>query len=108
MTPLRDILDLPEEVTRSAFVVRLAEAVHHADALMDLYAVTPDIHHALDRGLGLIATAMAEKRNVAAFVHGSFGSGKSHYMAVLSLLAGNHERPWSEPKLHDLLVKHEW
>ncbi|WP_437338429.1 hypothetical protein [Sorangium sp. So ce394] len=108
MSTLRDILDLPEEVTRSAFVVRLAEAVHHADALMDLYAITPDIHHALDRGLGLIATAIAEKRNVAAFIHGSFGSGKSHYMAVLSLLAANHPRPWGEPKLHDLYVKHEW
>lgn len=108
MQTLRDILDLPEEVTKSAFVVRLAEAVHHPDALMATYAITPDIHAALDRGLGLVGNALREQRNDAAFIHGSFGSGKSHFMAVLSLLAGNAERAWREPSLHDLLVKHEW
>ncbi|HEY5375208.1 MAG TPA: hypothetical protein VIK01_16125 [Polyangiaceae bacterium] len=108
MQTLRDILDLPEEVTKSAFVVRLAEAVHHPDALMATYAITPDIHAALDRGLGLVGNALHEQRNDAAFIHGSFGSGKSHFMAVLSLLAGNAERAWREPSLHDLLVKHEW
>lgn len=108
MPALSDILDLPEEVTKSAFVVRLAEAVHHADALMVTYAITPDIHGALDRALGLIGNAVREQRNDAAFIHGSFGSGKSHFMAVLSLLSGNAERAWREPALHDLLVKHEW
>jgi hypothetical protein len=108
MPSLSDFLDLPEEVTKSAFVVRLIEAVHRPDELMKSYAVTADIHDALDRGLGLISNAINEGRNDAAFVHGSFGSGKSHFMAVLSLLAGNAPRPWSEPKLHDLLAKHEW
>jgi len=108
MSAIRDLLDLPEEVTKSAFVVRLGEAVHRPDVLMDTYAVTKDIHHALVRGLGLIQAALTEKRNVAAFVHGSFGSGKSHYMAALSLLAGDHPRPWAEPALHDLYAKHEW
>ena len=108
MPTVRDILDLPQEVTKSAFVVRLAEAVARPDVLMGTYAVTPDIHAALDRGLALINIAMTERRNDAAFIHGSFGSGKSHFMAVLSLLAGNEPRPWAEPKLHDLLAKHEW
>lgn len=108
MAGLADILDLPKEVTKSAFVVRLAEAVHHPDVLLDTYAITPDILAALDRGLGLVTNAITEKRNDAAFIHGSFGSGKSHFMAVLSLLCGNDPRPWSEPKLHELLAKHEW
>ncbi len=108
MASLHEILDLPKEVSKSAFVVRLAEAVHQPERLMETYAITPDIHAALDRGLGLIANALTEKRNDAAFIHGSFGSGKSHFMAVLSLLSGNAARPWSEPKLHDLLAKHEW
>ncbi len=108
MSSLRDILDLPREVTKSAFVVRLAEAVERPDVLMDTYAITPDIHNALGKGLGLIGNAMTERRNDAAFVHGSFGSGKSHFMAVLSLLSGNAPRPWAEPGLHDLLARHEW
>jgi hypothetical protein len=108
MPTLRDILDLPEEVTKTAFVVRLAEAVHRPDVLMKSYAITPDIHTALDRGLTLIGAALRGRRNDAAFIHGSFGSGKSHFMAVLSLLAAHAPGPWSEATLHDLLAKHEW
>ena len=56
MPTLHDILSLPEEVTKSAFVVRLAEAVTRPDSLMGTYAITPNIHHALDHGLTLIST----------------------------------------------------
>ena len=108
MTILRDLLDLPAQVTKSAFVVRLVEGVSHPDELLDRYAITPDLHGSFDRGLGLVGTALRDRRNVAAFVHGSFGSGKSHYMGVLSLLLANDARAWSEPALHDLLGKHEW
>jgi hypothetical protein len=108
MTALRDLLDLPAHVTKSAFVVRLVEGVSHPDALLDRYAITPDLHGAFDRALGFVGTALRERRNVAAFVHGSFGSGKSHFMGVLSLLLANDPRPWAEPALHDLLGKHEW
>lgn len=108
MPTLSEFLDLPEEVTTSAFVVRLLEAVQRPEALMASYAITADIHDALDRGLALIINAVKEGRNDASFIHGSFGSGKSHFMAVLSLLAGNSPRPWSEAKLHDLLARHEW
>ena len=108
MTGLRDILDLPETVTKGSFVIKLAEAVHRPEALLATYAVTPNVHAVLDKGLAFIGTALAEKRNVATFVHGSFGSGKSHYMAVLSLLAGDDPRPWQEPALHDLRARHPW
>ncbi|MBK6514240.1 MAG: hypothetical protein IPG04_08985 [Polyangiaceae bacterium] len=108
MTSLRDLLELPAAVTKSAFVVRLAEAVTKPDVLLDTYAITPDIHHALDRALGLVSNAVTERRNDAAFIHGSFGSGKSHFMAVLSLLCANDARAWREPRLHDLVEKHAW
>jgi hypothetical protein len=67
MPSLSDFLDLPEEVTKSAFVVRLIEAVQRLDELMKSYAVTADIHDALGRGLGLITNAINEGRNDAAF-----------------------------------------
>lgn len=108
MTALHDLLDLPAQVTKSAFVVRLVEGVSHPDALLDSYAITPDLHGSFDRGLGLVGTALRDRRNIAAFVHGSFGSGKSHFMGVLSLLLANDARAWAEPALHDLLGKYEW
>lgn len=108
MSALRDILNLPETVTKGSFVIKLAEAVHRPETLLASYAITPDVHGALDKGLDYIAVAMTEQRNVATFVHGSFGSGKSHYMGVLSLLAGNDARAWQEPALHDLRARHAW
>ncbi|MGA7980934.1 MAG: hypothetical protein WCA32_12005 [Chromatiaceae bacterium] len=34
----------------------------------------------------------AQNRNKGAYLHGSFGSGKSHFMAALSLLMAGHPR----------------
>lgn len=107
-SPLRAILNLPETVTKGSFVIKLAEAVHRPETLLATYAITPDVHTALDRGLAFIGKALAEQCNVATFVHGSFGSGKSHYMGVVSLLAGDDARAWQEPAVHDLRAKHPW
>jgi hypothetical protein len=52
------------------------------------------------------------RRSAAAYVHGSFGSGKSHFMSVLSLMlspdASDQSVAWSEKELHALRVKHGW
>ncbi len=105
---LREILDLPPEVKKSDFVVRLAEDVARPEALLDRYAITDDLVHAFDKALTLARSALREKRSTAAYVHGSFGSGKSQFMGVLSLLLANHPTPWKQPKLHALYAKHEW
>src|SRR5438067_7495066 len=99
---LREILDLPEQVKKSDFVVRLAEDVERPEALLDRYAITDDLVHAFDKGLGLARDAIREKRSTASYVHGSFGSGKSQFMGVLSLMLSNNQTPWKHPKLHQL------
>ena len=48
--------------------------------------MTPQLADAFDRALGLIEGALASGSSKAAYLHGSFGSGKSHFMAVLHLL----------------------
>ncbi|HZL18927.1 MAG TPA: hypothetical protein VFG23_14400, partial [Polyangia bacterium] len=108
MSALRDILDLPKEVTKSAFVVRLTEGVANPKQIIDSYAVTPDIVRNLDLALGYVLAAIRDKHSEASFVHGSFGSGKSHFMAVVSLLLANDTTAWADPDLHDLRAKHEW
>ncbi len=105
---LRDILDLPTEVKKSDFVIRLAEDVARPEALLDRYAITDDLVHAFDKSLALAGSALRERRSTAAYVHGSFGSGKSQFMGVLSLLLANHPAAWNQPKLHSLFVKHDW
>ena len=105
---LREILDLPQEVKKSDFVVRLTEGVAHGEALLRNTAITPDLKGAFDRALTLVGAALRDKQSVASYVHGSFGSGKSHFLALLSLLLANDASAWSERELHELLAKHEW
>jgi len=50
------------------------------DPEIDHYAVTAEIHDAYDCALGFVKSALVEHQNVASYMHGSFGSGKSHFM----------------------------
>jgi hypothetical protein len=105
---VRDLFDIPEQVRKGDFVVNLADGVTHAEETAKSYVVTHGVHDALDKALSLVKDSIERTRSQAAFVHGSFGSGKSHFLAVLSLLIGNHEAAWRIPEVHDLRKKHEW
>lgn len=108
MSELRDILNLPAEVKKSDFVVKLTEGISDPERLLRDYAVTPDLRHDYDRALKLVESALRDRQSVGTYLHGSFGSGKSHFMAVLSLILGGHTAPWQEPEFHDVLEPHEW
>ena len=57
----------------------------YAATLRD-YVVTEQIVACFKEALGFIRSALDGKSSKAAYLHGSFGSGKSHFMAVLHLL----------------------
>lgn len=79
MTLLRDLLrDVPISVGDADFVVRAS-----GDADLGRYVVTDDLRRNFDEALSLIGHAVTSGRSQAKFLHGSFGSGKSHFMAVL-------------------------
>jgi hypothetical protein len=105
---LRNLLDLPERVQKSQFVVVLSKSVDDPAGVIRNYAVTGQIRDAFDLALGYVKSAIDERTNVASYLHGSFGSGKSHFMAVLSLMLGNHADVWANPDFHALRAKHEW
>ncbi len=105
---LHQVLNLPDSIQKSQFVVSLSQSVGKPDEVLNNYAVTKDISEAYDQALAMVKSALTEHRNEATYLHGSFGSGKSHFMAVLSLMLGNDEAPWSAPELHELRVKHDW
>ena len=85
---LQDVLKLPREVRNADFVVRIAEGVAHPASLLDRYAVTPDIHAPSRTRWSSTQEAVIAKASRGAYVHGSFGAGKSQFMGVLSLLLG--------------------
>lgn len=91
-TLLRDLIDIPDRVQTNDFVLKLSDGVteESAAATIASYEVTPQIAKAFDHALGFIKGALTSSRSAASYLHGSFGSGKSHFMAVLYLvLAGN-------------------
>ena len=83
---LRDLIDIPERVEAADFVIKLDESVaRHTQTVRD-YVVTEAIARAIGEGLDLMSDSLKRQSSRGAFLDGSFGSGKSHYMAVLHLL----------------------
>ena len=85
---IKDLLDLPQQVSRGDFVLRLTEGVTRPDETLRDCVVTKQLVGCFDSALGLIKSALQQRSSKAAYLHGSFGSGKSHFMAVLHLLLG--------------------
>ena len=86
MTLLRELIDIPDRVHKGDFVLKLTEGVLDPAATLRDYVVTEQLAAAFDRALQLIESAVASRGSKATYLHGSFGSGKSHFMAVLYLL----------------------
>ena len=86
MTKLRDLFDLPEHVNPGDFVLKLSDVVDHPDAALKDYVVTDQLAICFDDAMGLVESAINSRESKATYLHGSFGAGKSHFMAVLYLL----------------------
>ncbi|MDQ0863494.1 hypothetical protein [Arthrobacter globiformis] len=83
---LRDAIHVPEAVHDDDFVMRIHEGVPAAEQTLKDYVVTEKISEAFGEGLTLVKSALTRGNAKGAFIHGSFGAGKSHYMAVMHLL----------------------
>lgn len=108
MTAVKELFQIPKQIRKGDFVVRLTEGIRDAETTASTYVVTPALADAFDRALGLVGSALRDGRSQAAYLHGSFGCGKSHFMALLSLLMQGAEPAWRIPELHPLRQKHEF
>ncbi|TVQ96613.1 MAG: hypothetical protein EA398_15790 [Deltaproteobacteria bacterium] len=95
----KDLIHIPETVHRAEFVVDLAGGIDRPDEIVESYVITPNLVEAFREGLELVDRAVRTGKSVASFLHGSFGSGKSHYMAMLYLLLKGHEGARARPEL---------
>jgi hypothetical protein len=106
-TMLRDVIDIPESVSANDYVLKLDEGLSHLSQTLAQYVVTPQIAEAFDRALDVVRGAVAKGRSDGAFLHGSFGSGKSHFMAVLHALLGHDRAARSLDGLEAVVAKHD-
>lgn len=107
MTLLRELIEIPEVVHKGDFVLRLTEGVADPATTLASYVVTPQLAGSFDRALGLVAAALRDNSSKGAYLHGSFGSGKSHFMAVLHRLLAHDPNARAIPELADVVAKHD-
>ena len=107
MNPLlRDVLAIPDKIDASDFVLQLHAGVEAAERTLQDYVVTPAIAESLDEALGLVERTIAGGKSKGAFVHGSFGAGKSHFMAVLHLLLTGNRTARTLKGLQGAVARH--
>mgnify|MGYP006283586125 CR=1 FL=1 len=104
---IRELLDLPAQVNKGDFVLNLAAGVAERNASRTLhnYVVTPQLVSCFEQATGFIKSAMDSSQSKACYLHGSFGSGKSHFMAVLHLLLQGNSEARSMPELAPVVAK---
>ena len=104
MTLLKDLITIPEAVHKGDFVMSLASGVADSAGTLENYVVTPQLADAYDNALRFIASAINENKSKAAYLDGSFGSGKSHFMAVLHLLLQRDPAARAIPELGEAIA----
>ncbi|MFK0648620.1 MULTISPECIES: DUF6079 family protein [Dermacoccus] len=106
---LRDVIDIPDRVTSNDYVLRLTDSVGDdaTQRTLDNYVVTPALEQAFDQALGLVGDALQTHESRGAFLAGSFGSGKSHFMAVLHAMLTHQPAARAKAGLQGVIAKHE-
>ncbi|MFB4305066.1 PglY protein [Actinomadura sp. GTD37] len=95
---LKDVLDIPESVHAGQFKVELSGGFDATFDMVGKYVVTDQLAEAFRKSLRLVRDALQEGESAAAYLHGSFGSGKSHFMTVLHAVLDGHSSVLSEEK----------
>lgn len=108
MPLIRELISIPERVHQGDFVLQLTKGVTEPEQTLRDYVVTPQLVDAFSNALGFIQQAVQTASSKAAYLHGSFGSGKSHFMAVLNLLLAGNTQARSIPELADIVARHSW
>ncbi len=111
MPLLKDLITIPEHVSKGDFVLKLTDgtAASHAKSTLENYVVTPQLAECFDKALKIVQGAIQGNTSKAAYLHGSFGAGKSHFMAVLHFLLQGNVEARSIKALGDVVTRHnEW
>lgn len=106
MTLLADLIDIPEQVHKSDFVISLATAIGDPQRTLADYVVTPQLVDCFDRALSLVASSVADHRSKATYLHASFGAGKTAMMSVLHLLLQGDATARAMPDLGRVVAKY--
>src|SRR4051812_22506407 len=105
---ISELLILPERVRKGDFVLNLSKGVTEPEKTLDEYVVTPQLLACFDDALGFIRSSVDARNSKACYLHGSFGAGKSHFMAVLLLMLQHNAAVRARDDLAKVCAKHSW
>ncbi|WP_030506727.1 hypothetical protein [Microbispora rosea] len=103
---LRDVIDIPQRVDPGDLVMDITATFDATAQAVRDYVVTDQLYDKLDEALELIRTAVQTPQSMAAYLHGSFGSGKSHFMTILHAMVNREQEAREKPRLQPLVAKH--
>lgn len=107
---LKDVLDIKEDAHAGDFKVALTEGFGDAQAgsVAD-YVVTEQLAKEFDKALRLVRGAVRKNTSYAAYLHGSFGAGKSHFLTVLHAVLNGDPAARAKPRLREVVGEHnDW
>ncbi|GGT38523.1 PglY protein [Nonomuraea spiralis] len=104
---LRDLIDIPRRVDPGDLVMDITATFDATEQAVRDYVVTDQLYEKLDEALELIRTAVQTPQSMAAYLHGSFGSGKSHFMTILHAVVNREPAAENKPRLQPLVTKHQ-
>lgn len=110
-TPLlRELIHIKPEVSSSDYVLQLADATtpEGAERALAEYVVTDDLVQHFNEALGIIKSAVDSHSSKAAYLHASFGAGKSHFMAVLHALLNQAPAARNKTDFDPVFAKNGW
>ncbi|MEU4983613.1 hypothetical protein [Streptomyces sp. NPDC021969] len=105
---LRDVLDIKEDVYAGDFKVELSQGfTGKAAGRVEEYVVTPQLQEQFGRALKLVRGAVRKNASYAAYLHGSFGAGKSHFLTVLHAVLNGEASVRTKPRLREIVAEHD-
>ncbi len=104
---LRDVIHIPESVHAGDFKVELSGGFTETDARVSEYVVTDQLQAAFRKALSVVRAAVRDGNSHAAYLHGSFGSGKSHFLTVLHAVLHNEPSARQKTGLQPVIAEND-
>lgn len=109
---IRDTFDLPTEIPQCIVKIMDFDDDQTMQENIRDYVITDTVAAEMERLTDrIVASCVRHEAGEGHYLHGSFGSGKSHFMAILGLILENKPAVWTKehPAIQRLKARHgQW
>lgn len=94
---LREVFDLPTSIPRCIVRIQDFDDLHTLEDNIRDYVMTGTVAAEMERLVDrIVASCVRHEAGEGHYLHGSFGSGKSHFMAILGLILEDNAAIWTK------------